>query len=190
MYQLFLWPERSRSFCPLTLCPSGARTCGKECGKFHVHMLVQITTLLLYRSQGFSACQALLVLWDVWERSQSVGQHPEKLNIWCTVQQYPLLGRTGSWRFLLNHMLLYRGQRNVGVSDFPTSFDAAGFAFAWGLGVSQLVSGFLTKGRSTEIRRAWRFLLCHLANVLLYVYLFTMYPVTCWAEFLVLGVFV
>lgn len=33
-----------------------------------------------------------------------------------------------------------------GVSIFPTHFNMAGFALAQGAGVSQLVSGFLTKG--------------------------------------------
>ena len=141
-------PQRETGvFCLLALCCTGWGAVASA------HTTVQTTAFLLCSPQGFREHQALSVSQDMWERSQSLGQHLEKLEhlIHSLALSLPRkkLGAEGVLPILL--LYLVWGLLWAGVSSFPTSFDVAGFSLAWSAGASQLVSRFLTKGIDPSI---------------------------------------
>lgn len=80
------------------------------------------------------------------DRSQSIGQTWKSWNVGHMVF-FLTQGESGNWISFQLYDSVLSVEVMVGtVLNFPTDFDVSGFTFAQSAEVSELVSGFLTKG--------------------------------------------
>lgn len=108
-----------------------------------------LSSFVLSSPQPSRECWSLSVLWDRWDRSKPLRQHPLKSQnvehlVWSSLS---LQGETGTWEFPPNYVVVWQWEELLWehATNFPASFDVAGFVLMLGARAPKLVSRVFTE---------------------------------------------